>query len=79
MTYINKEELDKVYRESVQRNSDLGSCVLGYNLIVYDRQIVPQPFQGSSGCYNVYQDVINYLVGEGFDRKEMHIEQGVMD
>lgn len=76
---INQFELNKVYNESVKRNSDLGSCVLGYKLMVYDKQIVPQPYQGSSGCYNVYQDVIEYLVGTGLDRKEMYIEQGVID
>ena len=76
---INQVELLKVYRDSVNRNSDLGSSVLGYKLMVYDKQIVPQPFQGSGGCYNVYQDVIDYLVSTGLDRKEMYITNGRMD
>ena len=79
MNYIIREELEKVYKESVERNFDTGPCVMGYNLIVYDKQIVSQPFQGVTGCYNVYQDVINFLVGAGLDRKEMYIEPGVID
>ncbi len=79
MNYIIREELEKVYEESVSRNSDLGSSVLGYNLLLHGKKVVPQPFQGSSGCYNVYKDVKEFLIGSGYDESDITINYGSMD
>jgi len=79
MNYIIREELEFIYEESVARHSDLGSSVIGYNLLLFGEQIVPQPFQGSSGCYNVYKDVKEFLIGSGYDESDITIQYGRMD
>ena len=78
--YLECVELEKVYRESVKRHSDTGSCVMGYNLKVNGKKVVPQPYQGSSGCYNVYQDVSEYMKTElGVHESDITIDMGRMD
>lgn len=77
--FLYNSEIEKVYNESVSRNSDQGSCVMGYNLLMNGTQVVPQPFQGSSGCYNVYQDVKECLLNLGYAEHTISIEYGVMD
>ena len=78
--FLYNSEIERVYRESVSRNSDEGSCVLGYKLKMNGQQVVPQPFQGSCGCYNVYEDVKNFMINElGYDEHTISIDYGVMD
>ncbi len=79
MNHIIREELDLIYTESVLKNSDFGSSVLGYQLLLFGQQVVPQPFQGSSGCYNVYKDVKEFLIGSGYDESDITINYGSMD
>ena len=80
MKTIYQWEVNKVFNESIKRNKDEGTCVMGYNLKVYGRQIVPQPYQGNIGCYKVYQDVMNFLISEyGVSSEDMYITSGTMD
>lgn len=78
--FLYNSEIERVYNESVKRNSDQGTCVMGYKLLMNGIQVVPQPFQGSSGCYNVYEDVKNFLVEElGYGEHTISVDYGVMD
>lgn len=73
-------ELGKVYNESVARNSDEGSCVLGYNIKLSNGvQICPQPFQGSCGCERVYEDVKRAMIEMGYSAESIVTNYGVMD
>jgi hypothetical protein len=78
--FLYREDIEKVYRESVSRNSDQGTCVMGYTLRMNGIQVVPQPFQGSSGCYNVYEDVKRFMIDElGYGEHTISVDYGVMD
>ena len=71
--------IGKAFNESVERHSDVGSCVLGYKLFVGNKQVCPQPFQGSIGCEHVYNDMKDVLMELGYRPEDIRIEYGRMD
>jgi len=73
------EQLINVYENSLTKNSDVGYCVIGYKLLVKGEQVVPQPYQGQSGCYSVYQDVISYLISIGIEQDDISFHEGWID
>ena len=71
--------IKEAFEASVKKHSDTGSCVMGYKLKANGRQVCPQPFQGSSGCYNVYEDMKKVLIELGYDEQRITVDYGVMD
>lgn len=71
--------IKEAFEESVARHSDQGTCVLGYKLKANGRQVCPQPYQGSSGCYNVYEDMKKVLIELGYKEELITVDYGVMD
>lgn len=66
---------DKVSREI----GDVGSCVLGYKMYVNGHLLCPQPWQGSLSCGRFYDLSKEYLISEGIDPSNIHIDYGRMD
>jgi hypothetical protein len=73
---IKAEEISKKIRVGM---GDRGSCVMGYDFYLDDKQLIRQPAQGSSTCYRVYEDVREMLLSNGVDDSRIRIDYGVMD
>jgi hypothetical protein len=58
---------------------DHGSCVMGYNLLLDGKPVVPQPAQGSSTCEFVYSTLTRIMKANGVDESRITINYGVMD
>lgn len=58
---------------------DKGTCILGYKMYVNGEQLCRQPWQGSLSCERFYRLATEYLISEGFDPSNIHIDYGRMD
>jgi hypothetical protein len=58
---------------------DHGSCIMGYNLLLDGKNVVPQPAQGSSTCGFVYAILKGIMIANGIDESRITIDHGVMD
>jgi hypothetical protein len=77
--YELKSKAEAISEKVRKKKGDVGSCVMGYKLMVDKKKFIDQPAQGSGTCYAVYEEVKKMLIENGVDSSRITIDTGRMD